>query len=101
MKYKIALAASALILAACASGPTIRANTAPGANLQSYKTYTFVRPLGTDRGGVETPDNAIPGIVAGLRGRGTGGTFEGVALYAEWTTDEAEWSAYERLWRGR
>ncbi|HET7292109.1 MAG TPA: glycosyl hydrolase family 18 protein [Vicinamibacteria bacterium] len=53
------------------------------------------------RGGVETPDNAIPGIVAGLRGLGTGGTFEGVALYAEWTTDAAEWSAYERLWRGR
>ena len=53
------------------------------------------------RGGVETPENAIPGIVAGLRGLGTGGTFEGVALYAEWTTDEREWSAYERLWRGR
>jgi glycosyl hydrolase family 18 (putative chitinase) len=53
------------------------------------------------RGGVETPDNAIPGIVAGLRGLGTGGTFEGVALYAEWTTDADEWSAYERLWRGR
>jgi hypothetical protein len=53
------------------------------------------------RSGVETPENAIPGIVAGLRGLGTGGTFEGVALYAEWTTDAAEWSAYERLWRGR
>ena len=55
MKNLIALAAFGLILAACASGPTIRANTAPGANLQAYKTYTFVRPLGTDRGGVETP----------------------------------------------
>ena len=28
------------------------------------------------------------GVVAGLRGMGGGGTFEGVALYAEWTTDE-------------
>ena len=55
MKRILALAASGLILAACASGPTIRANTAPGANLQSYKTYTFVHPLGTDRNGVETP----------------------------------------------
>ncbi len=55
MKKLLALAASGLVLAACASGPTIRSNTAPGANLQSYKTYTFVRPLGTDRGGVETP----------------------------------------------
>jgi hypothetical protein len=24
-----------------------------------------------------------------------------VALYAEWTTDEAEWAQYERYWRGR
>jgi spore germination protein YaaH len=49
---------------------------------------------------VENLDNAIPGLVAGLRGLGAGGTFEGVALYAEWTTDDAEWAAYERLWRG-
>jgi hypothetical protein len=53
------------------------------------------------RAGVETPENALFGIVAGLRGLGAGGTFEGVALYAEWTTDEAEWDAYERIWRGR
>jgi len=52
------------------------------------------------RGAVETPDNAIPAIVAGLRGLGAGGTFEGVALYAEWTTDEKEWAVYERAWRG-
>jgi hypothetical protein len=53
------------------------------------------------RAGVETPENALFGVVAGLRGLGGGGTFEGVALYAEWTTDEAEWAAYERIWRGR
>jgi hypothetical protein len=53
------------------------------------------------RAEVETPENALLGIVAGLRGLGTGGTFEGVALYAEWTTDEREWGVYERLWRGR
>jgi glycosyl hydrolase family 18 (putative chitinase) len=53
------------------------------------------------RAGVETPENALVGIVAGLRGLGGGGTFEGVALYAEWTTDDAEWAAYERFWRGR
>lgn len=53
------------------------------------------------RASVETLDNAIPGVVAGLRGLGAGGTFEGVAIYAEWTTDEAEWASYERLWRGR
>lgn len=52
------------------------------------------------RSRVENLDNAIPGLVAGLRGLGAGGTFEGVALYAEWTTDAQEWAAYERLWRG-
>jgi hypothetical protein len=50
---------------------------------------------------VENPENALAGVVAGLRGLGGGGTFEGVALYAEWTTDDTEWMAYERLWRGR
>ena len=29
-----------------------------------------------------------------------GGTFEGVALYAEWTTDPEDWEVYERVWRG-
>jgi Glycosyl hydrolases family 18 len=53
------------------------------------------------RSGVETPANAIAGIVTGLRGLGGGGTFEGVALYAEWTTDAADWAVYERQWRGR
>jgi len=48
---------------------------------------------------VETPENALLGVVSGLRGR-TGGTFEGVALYAEWTTDPEDWAVYERLWRG-
>ena len=38
-------------------------------------------------------------MIAGLRG--VSGTFEGVALYAEWTTDAHEWETYERLWRGR
>ena len=53
------------------------------------------------RAGVETPENALLGVVAGLRGVGGGGTFEGVALYAEWTTDTAEWRIYDRIWRGR
>jgi hypothetical protein len=40
-------------------------------------------------------------VVAGLRGLGAGGTFEGVATHAEWTTDESEWAAYERQWCNR
>jgi hypothetical protein len=53
------------------------------------------------RAAVENPENALVGAIAGLRGLGGGGTFEGIALYAEWTTDEHEWSTYERLWRGQ
>ena len=55
MKTIIALLATGLLLSACASGPKIRANTAPNANLQSYKTYAFPAKLGTDRGDVQTP----------------------------------------------
>ena len=62
----------------------------------TYEPYGFMH-----RAGVETPENALLGIVAGLRGLGAGGTFEGVALYAEWTTDEQEWAVYERYWRNR
>jgi hypothetical protein len=62
----------------------------------TYEPFGFMH-----RRGVETPENALAGVVAGLRGLGAGGTFEGVALYAEWTTDEAEWAAYERYWRNR
>lgn len=56
MKNILALLAAGVLLVACESGPQIRANTAPGANLQSYKTYSFVPNPGTNRGGnVETP----------------------------------------------
>jgi hypothetical protein len=64
--------------------------------IPTYEPFGFMH-----RRGVESPENALVGVVAGLRGLGAGGTFEGVALYAEWTTDEAEWAAYERLWRNR
>jgi hypothetical protein len=64
--------------------------------IPTYEPYGFMH-----RARVETPENALAGVVAGLRGLGAGGTFEGVALYAEWTTDAAEWAAYERYWRNR
>lgn len=64
--------------------------------IPSYEPFGFMH-----RRGVETPENALVGVVAGLRGLGAGGTFEGVAIYAEWTTDEEEWRAYERYWRNR
>jgi hypothetical protein len=55
MKKIIAVLAVTCALAACESAPKLRANTAPGANLASYKTYSFPAKLGTDRGDVQTP----------------------------------------------
>lgn len=42
------------VVAACASGPNIRSNTDPQANLSAYRTFGFVEPLGTDRAGYST-----------------------------------------------
>jgi hypothetical protein len=39
------------LVAACASGPTIRSNQDPGANFSAYQTYGFEPVLGTDRPG--------------------------------------------------
>jgi hypothetical protein len=64
--------------------------------IPTYESYGFMH-----RAGIETPENALLGVVAGLRGLGAGGTFEGVALYAEWTTTDTDWAVYERIWRNR
>jgi len=85
-----------------ASASVAGALDASGSNARVLMGVPTYEPFGfMHRAGVETPENALPGIVAGLRGLGAGGTFEGVAIYAEWTTDEREWSVYERLWRNR
>jgi hypothetical protein len=55
-KIFLLLVIMALLLSACASGPTIVANTNPGTDFSAFKTYNFFQPLGTDRsGGVRTP----------------------------------------------
>jgi len=85
-----------------ASSSVAGALDASGSNARVLMGVPTYEPFGfMHRAGVETPENALPGIVAGLRGLGAGGTFEGIALYAEWTTDDREWSTYERLWRNR
>jgi Domain of unknown function (DUF4136) len=54
-KLLLAGAAAMTFLTACESGPTIRANTDPAANLSSYKSYTFAAKTGTDRAEYSTP----------------------------------------------
>lgn len=48
------LAASLLLLGACASQPTIRTNIDQGTDLSVYRTFGFPAELGTDRGGYST-----------------------------------------------
>ena len=40
-----------VLLAGCASGPSIYVNADPAANFAGYRTYDFEAPLGTDRPG--------------------------------------------------
>ena len=54
-KIFLAGAIALAMLAGCESGPTIRSNVDPAANLSSYKTYMFPEKVGTDRGGASTP----------------------------------------------
>lgn len=51
----LAGAAALSLLAGCASGPTIRSNVDPSANLSSYKTFMFAEKTGTDRPDYKTP----------------------------------------------
>ena len=48
---------AALVLSACAttSGPKVRIDADPTANMMSYGTYSFFAPFGTDRSGAATP----------------------------------------------
>ena len=39
---------------ACSSGPTIITNSAPEFSIANYRTFGFFRPLGTDRGSVQS-----------------------------------------------
>jgi hypothetical protein len=41
----------ALVLAGCATTPTIRTDTAPDTDLGKFRTFSFLSPLSTDRAG--------------------------------------------------
>lgn len=50
--------------------------------------------------GAETLAAAIAGVRAGL-GASPPANVRGIAIYASWTTDAADWATYDRDWRGR
>jgi Domain of unknown function (DUF4136) len=49
------LALALLLLSGCETGPQVRSVSEPGANLSSYRTYSFATQPGTNRGGNITP----------------------------------------------
>jgi hypothetical protein len=57
LRHLMLAAAAALALGACAttSGPTVRVDADPTANMASYGSYSFFEPFGTDRSGAATP----------------------------------------------
>ena len=62
-----------LLLSACASGPSIVANTMPGTDFRVFETYSFFQPLGTDRtNGVRTPlsTRLMASMDGEMKGRG-------------------------------
>jgi hypothetical protein len=54
-KNCLAAFAALALLAGCASGPTVRTNVDPAADLSGYTTYTFPERTGTDRQDYKTP----------------------------------------------
>jgi len=54
MFRSVALLALGLFLAACASQPEVRTQTAVNANLAGYRTYAFMPKPGTDKDGYKT-----------------------------------------------
>jgi len=81
MRHRLSLATGVLtltlLLAACASGPTIIANQDPNADFSAYKTYSFVEPLSTDRAGVQ-------GILSGFLIRATSDELEARGMKRGW-----------------
>ena len=50
---------------------------------------------------VENVANGALGVRRGLEKEGTGGgTFTGVAVYANWVTDDKEWADFRHFWMG-
>jgi hypothetical protein len=57
LRVRLQLAATllaAILLTACASGPTIITNSAPDFNAADFNTFGFLEPLSTDQGNVRS-----------------------------------------------
>ncbi|HEU4484683.1 MAG TPA: DUF4136 domain-containing protein [Povalibacter sp.] len=50
----LAMACGVIALSGCSSGPSIRADADPSANLSAYRSFGFITPLSTDKVGYST-----------------------------------------------
>ena len=61
---------------------------------------TYEEPGWTFHPEAENMESALRGVRLALADAGRRPTQLGVTIYAHWTTDDAEWAIYRRLWRG-
>ena len=81
MRYRLFPASGVLtltlLLGACASGPTIIANHDPNADFSTYKTFSFIDPLSTDRAGAS-------GVLSGFLIKATSAELEARGMKRGW-----------------
>ena len=61
---------------------------------------TYEEPGWTFHPAAENMESALRGVRLALADADPAAARPGVAIYARWTTDSAEWATYRRLWRG-
>ena len=61
---------------------------------------TYTEPGWTFHPAAENMESALRGVRLALADGGPSGVRPGVAIYAHWTTDDAEWATYRHPWRG-
>jgi hypothetical protein len=61
---------------------------------------TYAEPGWTFHPDAENMESALRGVRLALADAGPRLPQLGVAIYAHWTTDDAEWATYRHLWRG-
>jgi hypothetical protein len=61
---------------------------------------TYEEPGWTFHPEAENMESALRGVRLALADASSRPAQLGVAIYAHWTTDDAEWTIYRRLWRG-
>lgn len=78
-----------LVVASCASGPTIRSNMDPSVDFNSFRTFNFFVPLGTDREGYQSliSQQLVTATERELVARGLRRTYDNPELLINFSAD--------------